>query len=574
MEQWVSDTFYSYFPGFNNEYQRNNYRHSTLNQKTLNSSSSSKDQTISEDIKMQEYTKVRPGSARYKLLKDLQHTNLSNDATLNKDDTLDLERKNKSARKKEYQEELIQQIEEKRRSIELLKEKEREQERILTRRLQEQLKTIKLEEQLEMERIKASEFRFKAEQNRHMRKHILTKLENDSKLLEADRKIDKENVRNWNENNVYKYFSNSAKTSLTSPRDELGQSDFFRKEMECFHLSEKICPICDNPLKELRHFCLRCQSIITFPTHISDDEDIATKQQKINIHEFNGSCDAGGCEKSFRRERGSKVFACNKCDRVYDICPQCLKKDDFCSACSIKKKVCMHCRTNLCSFCLGELAVGKNAENHHINEKSNSITEPMFQISANDGADAVGAGTSMPTISENNLSGCYEENSSNHLNAGSRISQQETAHFFTNNIVGPDLISIHQKNSKNALGNIDVMDNFIENDMKKLRQSTDLRLLNYFKNYKDLAHLSHAREYGTTGFGSEKLSIPILCEMPKMIRKGNSKPNKHFSNLKQRWDVPAVQSITISPSSPKVVTQLGAIRKQLQANTLFFDDTD
>lgn len=22
MEQWVSDTFYSYFPGFNNEYQK------------------------------------------------------------------------------------------------------------------------------------------------------------------------------------------------------------------------------------------------------------------------------------------------------------------------------------------------------------------------------------------------------------------------------------------------------------------------------------------------------------------------------------------------------------------------
>lgn len=83
-----------------------------------------------------------------------------------------------TARKKDYQRDLMQQIEEKRRSIELLREKERRQEEALTRyysrlkatiyclmtnimftsfdrRLEAQLKTIKLEEQLEKERLRA-----------------------------------------------------------------------------------------------------------------------------------------------------------------------------------------------------------------------------------------------------------------------------------------------------------------------------------------------------------------------------------------------------------------------------------
>ena len=40
------------------------------------------------------------------------------------------------------------------------------------------------------------------------------------------------------------------------------------------------------------------------------------------------------------------------------------------------------------------------------------------------------------------------------------------------------------------------------------------------------------------------------------------------------FQVPAVQKHTISSVSPKVLTQVGAIRKQLQIERLFFENGD
>lgn len=78
--------------------------------------------------------KTRPGTTRHQLLQDLGHVELSNIVT---GDGI-MERNMRSAeletaRKKDYQRDLMQQIEEKRRSIELLREKERRQEEALTR---------------------------------------------------------------------------------------------------------------------------------------------------------------------------------------------------------------------------------------------------------------------------------------------------------------------------------------------------------------------------------------------------------------------------------------------------------
>lgn len=72
---------------------------------------------------------------------------------------------------------------------------------------------------------------------------------------------------------------------------------------------------------------------------------------------------------------------------------------------------------------------------------------------------------------------------------------------------------------------------------------------------------------------TQNLSMPLLREMPKMTRKetleGSRQQQHKMENLKKRWEVPAVQKFTLSTSSPK--TQVGAIRKQLQA-ARFFDD--
>lgn len=156
MDQWVSDTFYSYFPGFNNEYQkrqlylqqkqRENQENFLKNQhvsyiiqmyiciyvnilvsislQMFSSARSPRKQTrepfstrswsnnseTSSGIELTKdegdlskntgidgpasaVTPVRPGSTRYKLLQDLRHTSLSNDASFEPQGIMNRERK-------------------------------------------------------------------------------------------------------------------------------------------------------------------------------------------------------------------------------------------------------------------------------------------------------------------------------------------------------------------------------------------------------------------------------------------------------------------------------------------------
>lgn len=78
--------------------------------------------------------KIRTATTRQQLLHDLGHVELSNIVSgdgINERNMRSAELE--TARKKEYQRDLMQQIEEKRRSIEMLREKERRQEEVLTR---------------------------------------------------------------------------------------------------------------------------------------------------------------------------------------------------------------------------------------------------------------------------------------------------------------------------------------------------------------------------------------------------------------------------------------------------------
>ncbi|XP_054082229.1 uncharacterized protein LOC105220240 isoform X6 [Zeugodacus cucurbitae] len=206
MDQWVSDSFYSYFPGYTNEYQkrqeilRNRQRENQENfikhQEMLQTSqkqtrlvaptfipSNQLDPTLTKhcsgstanmplltttlsndktDLEIivtnpnyqpTKYLNSRPNTTRHKLLRDLSHTALSSneDIYADRNERVEFE----TNRKKEYQRELMEQIEEKRRNVQLLREKEHMEDEALTRRLQEQLKTINLEEKLAKENVLA-----------------------------------------------------------------------------------------------------------------------------------------------------------------------------------------------------------------------------------------------------------------------------------------------------------------------------------------------------------------------------------------------------------------------------------
>uniref|UniRef100_A0A182NJB4 Uncharacterized protein n=1 Tax=Anopheles dirus TaxID=7168 RepID=A0A182NJB4_9DIPT len=243
MEQWVSDTFFSYFPSFNKkqkeqkstlsrtrqqeyqDYLKNIPEVTTKHQQYMQKYGTGKSpgtETTNEkgtgttspppgangaagqpqvrfgkSLVAEANSNFRKGSPREKLIQDLAHTDLP---TILNTDTID--RRNRmladeeSRRKMEYQKELIKQIEEKRKEVERLREKEKLEEEMLTSRLEQQLKTMQLEEQLEHERLRSEKIRIANEQNHIRRLQLLANLENDHKLFnpyEGQRKALSEN---------------------------------------------------------------------------------------------------------------------------------------------------------------------------------------------------------------------------------------------------------------------------------------------------------------------------------------------------------------------------------------------
>nr|NP_001285899.1 uncharacterized protein Dmel_CG7110, isoform C [Drosophila melanogaster]NP_609652.3 uncharacterized protein Dmel_CG7110, isoform B [Drosophila melanogaster]AAF53302.3 uncharacterized protein Dmel_CG7110, isoform B [Drosophila melanogaster]AHN54413.1 uncharacterized protein Dmel_CG7110, isoform C [Drosophila melanogaster] len=675
MEQWVTDTFYSYFPGFNNENQkRQNYlrerqrenqqnflKHQMLhppaskhhkaeqvrkttqptavtapNRSSQSSTSTSNHSTTDKtDLELivnsnPNYVppKIRPGTTRHKLLQDLGHVELSNIVT---GDGI-MERNLRSAeletaRKKDYQRDLMQQIDEKRRSIELLREKERRQEEALTRRLEAQLKTIQLEEQLEKERVRAEKARIDSEQNRLMREQLLAKLEQDAQLLNAketnnlaetprtSRIKGKTNnatniSTNSNTNRVYKYFSNSAHHEYRrgQPLPPAVELDFevpqmAKIERECFHLCDKICPLCDEPLKSYESCCLRCQRKLALKLKQKDSKHIGENGEKPSedSEESKEEQDRG----DFREEdpdhncQSSYALVCHKCERLYAMCPQCLTKSDVCRACQRERNVCMNCRRNLCSFCLEEVACGRDTERTHVNDKESFADPP-----SNNSFQVLELNYAVPPAKDSTSSNLTDVSPPYSVN----IARNSVFHAdYKATPVKPSILEQLPATSGSANTSFE-LDSADEQAMERVRRQTDQRLSRYLKNYGDLAtkqqqklkqselhrSKSESRHRGTQTTpqslarrdvvlreaAGPNLSMPLLREMPKMTRQETGGPlaensgQRKIENLKKRWEVPAVQKFTVSTSSPKILTQVGAIRKQLQAARFFDDEVD
>ncbi|XP_043950252.1 uncharacterized protein LOC108032736 isoform X2 [Drosophila biarmipes] len=670
MEQWVTDTFYSYFPGFNNENQkRQNYlrerqrenqqnflKHQMLhppatkhprpgqvrkasqppavpaqNRSSQSSTSTSNHSTTDKtDLELivnsnPNYVppKIRTGTTRQKLLHDLGHVELSNIVT---GDGI-MERNLRSAeletaRKKDYQRDLMQQIDEKRRSIELIREKERRQEEALTRRLEAQLKTIQLEEQLEKERLRAERARIDSEQNRLMREQLLAKLEQDAQLLQAKetnnladtprtsrikgKSYNASNIStDSNANRVYKYFSNSAHHEYRrgQPLPPAVELDFevpqmAKIERECFHLCDKICPLCDEPLKSYESCCLRCQRKLAVKLkqkepkrngEKTEDDSEENKEELEDRGEDREEEPNHNCQSSY-------ALVCHKCERLYAMCTQCLAKSDVCRACQRERNVCMNCRRNLCSFCLEEVACGRDTERTHVNDKETTRESPKSDAFKVLELNYAVAPAKDSTAGLSDVSPPYSVN----------IARNSVFHAdYKPTPVKPSILDqLPTSGSANTSLEIDSAD---EQAVERLRRQTDQRLSRYLKNYGDLAtkqqqklqqmelqrSKSESRHRGTQTTpqslarrdvvlreaAGHNLSMPLLREMPKMTRQETGAPlaengQRKIDNLKKRWEVPAVQKFTVSTSSPKILTQVGAIRKQLQAARFFDDEVD
>lgn len=241
------------------------------------------------------------------------------------------------------------------------------------------------------------------EQNRLMREQLLTKLEQDAQLLHdkgrgtnnlaetprTTRNTSKSSRSEFHGNKVYKYFSNSAHHEyrrgqpLPAAVDlEFEVPQMAKIERECFHLCEKICPLCDEPLKNYESCCLRCQRKLALKMKQSEpSRRDATKGEKQvdgeSEEDKNQTDDREDDEPNEHNCQSSYALVCHKCERLYAMCGQCLAKSDVCRACQRERNVCMNCRRNLCSFCLEEIACGRDTERTHINEKRKPTGESL-----------------------------------------------------------------------------------------------------------------------------------------------------------------------------------------------------
>lgn len=414
--------------------------------------------------------------------------------------------------RRNYQHALLRQIEEKRHQIQLLKEKEKYEEEALTKRLEQQLKTMKLEEELEKEKLRIEKVRLETEQSKLKRQQLLAKLEKERKVLESREtksENDKESVLSQG-NRVYKYFSNSGRKEFSHRRRHSVVDDDDNGKF----LNEKTL----NIRKEM--------------SENSESEEILKKKEKcmecisascpfckIKLKSYDCWCIK--CAREVTEFKGveNRSLICDNCEKKYLICKSCDEGVDKCGNCKKRRNICLDCLRNVCFSC-GESPNAKRS-------KSKSLSsERSFQI----------IDMNYPTSEED-----YEAN--------------------TRSYRPPFSINI-DKNSKfhpNYKENVELFDE----DFERLRIEANNKLKNYVKNYGDIMS---PRKRAT----EKDLYMPLLKEMPRkaLTAKGEEVLGSRSSN--EKWDVPAVQKNFVSKTSPKVITQLGAIRKQLQEE-IFFD---
>lgn len=675
MEQWVSDTFYSYFPSFNKnqnekksmlsrarqadyqEYLKNIPQVTTKHQqymekfghqavqtvnevgtntnisKSTSTSTTTKNNYLSPNVtstpnvsfsphlvttsssppsqKSQAQPPIRKtlasepgsymrkGSPREKLIEDLTHTDLS---TILTTDTID--RRNRmlaeeeSRRKLEYQKELIKQIDEKRKEVERLREKEKLEEEMLTSRLEQQLKTMQLEEELEREKQRSEKIRLANEQNHIRRLQLLSKLENDHKVFnpyDADRKTLSENGKEIyldssqqqqqqrkhhglgggsgppGKDKVYRYFSNSAQNPASFASSSISS------EMEYDSSSESMAQTGGNRYQ----YCKNCRADIdrsflprTTSRHHHHGNVTPKAQRKVHVEEHCLNC----------RKRIEKL--CANCDRVMkrsvkrNLCAICLQAFENCRMQKEAQSELKRQRSKL----LRSMDVLDDEDDDPRPAYPTTGTSPtnpykiidiQYHESDNDHELAV----LNPVIVRNNYKKPYSVN----IDKESLFhpSKKTPEPKVSVNIRNGEVFVDNKLNGSHPAGAAQEDTDDVTTDEMDDRISKYVRHYNTLwmkrgmrKNERNLKNGNVVQEEKIGGGGSSKLLGPLPSLSPPKVYVSDRPENVKSDAMKtteKKWDVPAVERTKVSPGSPRVLTQLGAIRKQLQLEQLQMD---
>ncbi|XP_055533109.1 uncharacterized protein LOC129723137 isoform X3 [Wyeomyia smithii] len=512
-----------------------------------------------------------------------------------------------SRRKLEYQKELIKQIEEKRKEVERLREKEKLEEEMLTSRLEQQLKTMQLEEELEREKIRSEKVRIANEQNHIRRLQLLSKLENDHKVFnphDEQRKtlsengkevyIDHQHQQQQHQQQkttanakVYRYFSNSAQNEKPSSFT----SSSISSELDYNSSSESAGQY------ERYQFCKKCRADIDrsflpragldHSRHYHHAQKHHQQQHKTTPKRAHKEDHCLNCHTRMER-------LCEKCDRV-------LKrslKENLCTICQqalqnsrAQKEAQFELRRQRSKLLRSMEQFDDDYDNRPVTEVENpphpastsppnpyKIIDIQYHESDNDHDLAV----LNPVIVRNNYKKPYSLNidKDSIFHPSKKTPEPKVSvnirngEVFVDNKLNPSAVK-RPSSPPGVLAREDTDD--------PITDEMDERISKYVKHYNTLWMKRGMRKNNLISqknaqFSSESLqNKPLLPSLsPAKVYVSDRADNLKSDAMKtteKKWDIPAVERIKVSPGSPRVLTQLGAIRKQLQLEQLEMDKT-
>ncbi|XP_063700420.1 general transcriptional corepressor trfA [Culicoides brevitarsis] len=401
IDQWVTDAFYSYFPSLNetrrdkklklardrqhdyNEYvkqipepipkreqlrQKREQYLSQIKRAELTSASSNDDASSSNGS-----AGGRPTTPKQRLIQDLQHIGLP--AMLQTDVIEQRERKNaeeEAEKRAIYQQELLRQIEEKKRNLEKLRKQQEEEEYRVTRELENQLLTLRLEEELAKQGKKLARTRAVANRDSLRRQTLLSNLMNDKNIAASKDPLDKamtknlldfsenplndsNSVRKEDENKIYTYFTNSAKIDKQLSNSSSSSSSTADDLLVLPHINRY-------------QYCKKCRYDIddSFLNFVASSPSSTSPKDANRIK---------SCFHCHILDHKLSDKLCQDCHKTFkklsNGCQKCLNSKEFCEFCQKNDH-------NFCPFCTDRHEPIKDSNNNKQDLNNNMSPEQIF----------------------------------------------------------------------------------------------------------------------------------------------------------------------------------------------------
>ncbi|XP_031628071.1 uncharacterized protein LOC116343897 [Contarinia nasturtii] len=461
-----------------------------------------------------------------------------------------------------YQQELLEQIEQKRRDREKQKAKEQEEEEKLTKRMEEQLKLVRVHDEIENQRQtrQREKSRIPLELNRPMVNQQSTKPPTtvrseqldintsrvyDERKAQTDRGKENLNELKRNDKEIYNFFTNSAHNQLKDTR----YSHYFDLE----DVSEN-----DTLPNSMSSFTYN-----TYPTKSNRHQDVVHKQSHSDPQQQQPICNFCKHNRFLARSQEENIangYICGSCENE----PICL---------SCRKEICVRCKKpthnddHVAKMPLQRCIKQRNTDSDFIVAKKPEI-QPKSKYVRLDNYQPI------YTDEDDSLS---DLSSSDHKPYSFNIDQSSLFH--------PSKSRLSRKLSVNVRnGEVSVKP---EDSFDELKRITNEKILKYSMNYGDFLR-KKTNESKMGRVQETRFPMPILKPTsnpdPMPVMKQNTKDLIEFAKELERGDhnifrrtetkyqVPAVQTnkVVQNNNTSSTLTQVGAFKKQLLLDKLNF----